>query len=342
MKSSPFTRLKPAIARWCQAGFVPQPAQGWEWFFMRLFLAVLVFYSLQEFKPYTFDEQSVPRGLARLFDLTFLHENGPIDFSTLKRLEIPMLGTIRLHGTGWFDTVVVLSAVLGALYVWGRGLLITLPLLALLHTIPWTFSNSQGYTHHGNQLVSMVLIVQAIVVWWWQIRIWRGKPRLPAGLEGHLIYYSQGMVALSYVACAITKIINSKGLWLWRSNNICIELIKSHRLEYYEKLSPELAGDPPAAIWLLNHPWTTRLLFDAGFFVELLAVIALRNRPWALLVGCSIIAFHRSVWVLMRLEFPMHEYLIAIFLVNVPFWVWWAAKGRRLPTMTSPPAHAAV
>lgn len=143
MNAPLLTRLQRAIVLWCRTGFVPQPAHGWEWFFMRLLLALLVFYSLQEFKPYSFDEQSVPRGLAHFFDLTFLHENGPVDFSALKRVEIPGLGTIRLHGPGWFDTVVVASAVLGVLYAWGRGLLITLPLLALLHTIPWTLSNSR-------------------------------------------------------------------------------------------------------------------------------------------------------------------------------------------------------
>ena len=240
---------------------------------MRLFLALLVFYSLQEFKPYTFDDQSVPRGLAHVFNLTFLHNDGPVDLSAFERIAIPGIGSIRLHGPGWYDTIVLSSAVIGALYAWGRGLLITLPLLALLHTVPWTLSNSQGYTHHGHQLVSMVLIVQSIVVWSWQIRAWRGKPALPAGLVGHLIYYSQGMIAFSYLACAITKLINTKGLWLWRSNYICIELIKSQRLEYYANLDPAYAGDPPSALWLLTHPWTTRLIFDIGFPAAVVATV---------------------------------------------------------------------
>jgi hypothetical protein len=330
MSGGVWQRVKQGLAGWSHGRFVPVPAHGWEWFFMRLFMAALVFYSLQDFKPYTFESQQpdAAKGLARVFDLGFLHERGPVDLSGIKRVEVPLIGTVRLTGPGWFDTVVVLSGVLGLLYIWGRGLIITLPLLAIVHTLPWTYSNSQGFTHHGIQLVSMVLIVQSLVVWWWQIRKWRGL-RLPeTGLASHLIYYSQGMVAFSYVACAVTKIINSKGLWLWRSNNICIEFIKSHRLEYYKDLNPANAGDPDSAVWLLNHPWITRLLFGSGFFIELLAFVALRNRPWALLTGLSIIAFHRSVWWLMRLEFPLHEWLILIFLVNVPFWCWWVTKGK--------------
>lgn len=325
------TRLKQAVADWCRGKFVPEAYHGWEWLVMRLFFAVLFFCSLQEFKPFTFDSQEVPRGIAKVFDLTFLSGQGPIDLSSLKRLEIPLIGAIRLDGPGWFDSFVVLAVIFGALYVWGRGLAITLPLLALLHTIPWTLNNSQGYTHHGMQLISMVLIVQTIVVWWWQIRRWRARAPLPLPLRSYLIYYSQGMIAFAYVACAITKVINSKGLWLFKSNYICIELIKSHRLEYYETLNPAAAGDPAAAVWLLNHPWITRFIFDIGFFIELLAFVALRNRSWALITGLAIIGFHRSVWWLMRLEFPMHEWLILIFLVNVPFWIWKARQAARLP-----------
>lgn len=335
MKPPLLVRLKQGLRNWSRGKFVPEPYHGWEWMLMRLFFALLVFHSLQEFKPFTFAAQEVPRGLAKFFDLTFLADQGPIDLSSLKRIEIPLLGTVRLDGPGWFDTVVVLAALLGALYVWGRGLMVTLPLLAALHTLPWTLSNSQGYTHHGMQLISMVLIVQTLVVWWWQIRRWRNRQPMPFPLRSYLVYYSQGMIAFAYVACAITKVINSKGLWLFKSNYICIELIKSHRLEYYENLDPTMAGDPAAALWLLNHPWITRVIFDIGFFIELLAFVALRNRPWALLTGLAIIAFHRSVWWLMRLEFPMHEWLILIFLVNVPFWVWWAAGGRSRTSLAA-------
>lgn len=333
MNEGIWSGFKTWLARWCRGRFAPLPAHGWEWLIMRLLFAVVICHSLQEFKPYTFDSQppDVAKGLARIFDLTFLHERGPIDLSEIKRVEIPLIGTVRLSGPGWFDTVVVVSGVLCLLYVWGRGLIFTLPLLALVHTLPWTYSNSQGYTHHGIQLVSMVLIVQSIVVWWWQIRKWRGKPEMPLALPSYLIYYTQGMIAFAYVTCAITKVFNSKGLWLFRSNYICIELIKSHRLEYYQYLDPRYAGDPAAAVWLLNHPWITRVLFDVGFFIELLALVALRDRLWALLTGLAIVSFHRSVWWLMRLEFPLHEWMILIFLVNVPFWIHWARSKGKAP-----------
>lgn len=336
MTPSRTQNFKQALGRWASGGFIPASSYGREWFFMRLLMALLVCYSLLEFKPFGFDGQPVPRGLAHFFDLTFLSHQGPVDLSGWgKRIEVPMLGAIRIHGPGWYDTIFLSSLVLGALYVRGRGLLVTLPLLALVHTLPWTLSNSQGFTHHGLQLVSMVLIVQSVVVWWWQVRRWRGGPSLELPLRSYLIYYSQGMVAFSYVTCAVSKLINSKGLWLFKSNNICIEIIKSFRLDYYANLDPAVAGQPPAALWLLHHPMFTRLVFDTGFFIELLAFVALRSRGWALFTGLTIIVFHRSVWWLMRLEFPMHEWLLLIFLVNVPYWLERLSQRARGPLLSA-------
>lgn len=342
MNPAPMTRLKHIIAGWFRGGFVPSSVHAFEWALMRLFVSILVVWSLQTSKPFTFDAQPWPRGLARLFDLTFLHGAGPVDLSAFSKIALIADTGLRIHGPGWFDTVFLAALVAGVLYTWGRGLLFALPLLALAHTIPWTLYDSQGYTHHGHQLLSMILVIQSVIVWWWKVRHWRRKPLPAFSLPDALVFYSQGMIAVAYVTCAITKLVNSKGLWLWKSNNICIEIIKSRRLDYYSGTSNSTADAATAALWLLNHPWTTRILFDSGFFIELFAFIALRSRVWSLATGLAIISFHRSVWALMRLEFPEHERLIFIFLVNVPYWIWWLGKGRRSQPAASPAAHAAV
>lgn len=299
---------------------------SWEWLIMRLLMAVLVFADLQEFKPFTFTSQPEPRGIAQVVDLSFLGHEGPINLGALGRLDLPVFGMVRFDGPGWFDTMAVLALLLGAVYAWGRWLAVVTPLLALVHLLPWTLSNSQGFTHHGHQLVSMVLVVQSGVHLWWAWYRRQGETPLP--LRSYLVFYTQGMIAISYVTCAFTKLLATRGGWLWTSNNICIEIVKSHRLQYYSGLEPEFAADPAGAHWLLEHPWTTRLLFDSGFFLELLAIVALRDRKWALITGLAIIGFHQSVWWLMKLEFPNHLTLIEIFLVNVPFWCWWLVKGR--------------
>jgi hypothetical protein len=52
-------------------------------------------------------------------------------------------------------------SVLLMLYAGGLMLPLTLPLLALGHVLVFTLYNSQGYAHHGFQIVSLTLVAQA-------------------------------------------------------------------------------------------------------------------------------------------------------------------------------------
>lgn len=317
-----------AIWRWFKLGLEPHPIHRGEWLLMRVFLAALVIYSLQSTRPYELEDQIAPVGLARFIDLSFLSKPGPITLEGFPVLNMPLGFRLKLHGPGWFDTITVLALVLGVLYTIGRGLWLILPMFTLLYTLPWTLSNSQGFDHHGYQLTGMVLVFQSAVACWWQWKKWRNKPLPYLPLASWLAYYSAGMIAFSYTVSAVTKIVNSKGLWLFKSHYLCSGIIKGHRNVQYENPANGPITDPEIVIWLLQHPWLTRGLFGAGFFLELFAFLALRNRTWSLLVGLSIISFHRCIWWLMRLEFGMHEWLVWIFLVNVPFWFWWACSGQ--------------
>lgn len=311
--------MKKRLASFFKSGFRPEPVAGWEWFCLRLFFGGLVFSTLLESQPFRYDTQAVPTGIAQFMDVTWVHR--------VQLLDIPFYK----GGQGMHETFVTLGGVLCIAYIAGRGLVVTLPLLALLHILPRTLSNSQGFTHHGFQLVSLLLVVQTLVAWFYFFRRRQtaSEERAALILPSCMLFYSGGVVALSYMVSALTKLIATRGLWMWESQAICIEIVKSHRLLYYAKLDPGFAADPPSALWLLHHPWFTRALFGGGFLLELFAFVALKGRPWALVIGLSIIAFHRSVWWLMKLEFPLHEWLLLIFLVNVPFWISWMVNRLR-------------
>jgi hypothetical protein len=217
-----------------------------------------------------------------------------------------------------------LVAVFGLWYLWGRGLRwSTLGLFCVINVVRTHF-NSQGYTHHGTQLVTLCLLTQCLTAWWYR---WRGK-KLVLPLRSYAVYYTQGIILISYVASALTKFINSKGLWLYRSKYICAELIKTHKLDYYRELDPLLSAAPAHATWLMQHPFVAQLLFGVGFFLEAFAIVGLHSRFWALLLGVSIIAMHESIDLIMKLHFVNHEWLALIFLVNPLFWCWWLARGK--------------
>lgn len=290
------------VASWFRGGFVPEPINGLEWLLMRVSFSALVLWTLNDPHPFDYPGQPAPVGVARWVDLSWLHREG------------------------MFHVVLGAAATLCVLYILGRGLTIVLPLLTALHVAVWTYFDSQGSTHHGLQLVSMVLLAQTQVV----LCRWRASAE---SLRASLWYYSRGMVLFSYCASALTKTIDTRGLWVWRSKYLPIELVKSWRMEYLDKFNPAFAGDPTAAFWLQQHPLTAQIIFGSGFFLELFAFLGLRDRVWSALVGTLIVLMHFSIGWLMQLEFENHQWLCLIFLINLPGWVLLLRKpeSRALP-----------
>jgi len=304
-----FRKGKTWLFEWLKVGFVPEVVTGWEWFLMRVFFSGLVIRHLFDADPFRYDSQPSPNGIAHLVDLSWMGED-------------------------WVHpTFKVLTIVCVVLFVIGRGCFVALPLLALMSTLAGTIENSQGAIKHSHNLITLVLITQGIVaVWPWVHRlryreVWRLPEKLTMG--SYYLYYTQAMVAGSYVIAALSKFLNSKGLWVWNSPYIALDLVKSQRQAYYRYLDdPSLVESAWAAVWVANHPWFSRMIFGGSFFLEAFALIALKNRPWAFWIGVSLIALHRGIFYLMHLHFGYSELILLIFLCNIPYWMW--RLGRRI------------
>jgi hypothetical protein len=290
-----------------QGFFSPPRVTPLEGFLLRAFFALVVAYTLRFDVP--FATQPHPAGLARFFDLTWLSDPGHYLFFR------GVLGMLLL------------------LYVGGVILPLTLPLLAVGHVLVFTLYNSQGYTHHGFQIVSLTLVAQAATVLYYTVLVglrWRPPD---ARLNAWLLWQSQMIVVGTYLISVFSKMINSRGLWLWNSSYIALDLIKTRRQLYYGGLDPEYAGNPPEATWLLENPWIARGLFSTGFLLEAVAFLALASRKIGFLIGVGLILMHRSIAGLMGLRFDNNEMLCAIYLVGLPFLVAWCLERIADPAV---------
>jgi hypothetical protein len=293
------------------SGFTQAPhVSALEAFFSRVLLSMLVAWDLQRFDQMS--RQENPVGLARFFDLTWLSH--PEVYPLYRNIVYGLL----------------------ILFIAGIGLPFVLPLIALGHTLVWTLYNSQGSTHHGHQIISMLLVVQAGVVIYYQLKKQRCLLQPTAELNGWLLWHSIALICGTYVVSVITKMDNSNGMWFWNSNHIAMDMLKTQRQNYLNDLSPEFAGDPPLALWLIEHKWIARAMFSSGVLLELFCFFALGHRLLAFIIGLSLIAMHRSISHLMNLEFLNNELLALIFFVNIPFliawpleWVWRKMRDRK-------------
>jgi len=291
--------------------FRPLPIEAPEGIFMRLSFALLANAMLFGV-AFHFDSQPQPTGLAHYVDLTFL-----------ARPQV-MLGLKVAFGL--FS--------LG--YIFGHVLALVLPLMTLIHVVVFTFNNSQGFTHHGNQIVSLILLAQSLVALFFLAhRRIKHRPfplRSGKSRDSYLIYYSQVVIAGVYLTSVVSKMDESKFQWLQNLPNISVQLVKTHRQEYYSnpltaKVAP--SAQVPAATWMSEHPIACRALLGCGLLLEALMFLSLANRGWALVLGLALIAMHQSIAWLMRLYFDLNVWAALIFLINLPFWVIWCWRHHR-------------
>lgn len=304
------------LGKWLFAGWFRRPkVGGLESFLSRLFFALIVLYTLRIEKDFLrLTTEPNPIGLLKLlksfdFHLTWLAD--PQNFIVWR----------------W-----VIAGLLG-IYVAGIALPLVLPVLAVMHTLPFTLFNSQDYTHHGNQIVSLMLVVQAGCVLWQAAAERRIFFRPPdAVLRGWLLWQSVTLIAGTYFVSVITKLTASKGQWIWKSNFFPLDMIKTERQTWLNKMEQPWPGTPPDALWLLDHPWTARLVFGSGIFLEAVCLLAIGNRLLGFLIGVSLLIMHRSIDSLMGgVSFQYNELLVFNFLIGLPFGMAWVLEKTLSP-----------
>ncbi|MGI8602023.1 MAG: hypothetical protein ACR2OZ_03390 [Verrucomicrobiales bacterium] len=291
--------------------FRPVPTLGPEGLATRLLFAVLVNWMMPQ--GFHFASQARPTGLAHFFDLTFLSQPGAMMW-------------VRIG-----------LALLSIPYLFSLGLSVVLPLMTLLHVMVFTYNNSQGYTHHGNQIISLILLAQTFVVLFLTIHRWVKHRPYPmrSGLtrDSYLLYYSQVIIAGVYVTSAVSKMRESDFRWVQNLPNISVQLIKTHRQDFYSnpaRSEIRRDADVPMAKWMLENPNSTRLFLGGGLLLEAFAFLCLANRGWAFLIGAMLISMHWIIGKVMRLYFDLNSWAALVFLINIPFWIIWFARRRQL------------
>ncbi len=307
---------------WLFHGWFRRPQVGaLESFLLRAFLAVIVAFSLR--LPVKDTTEPSPVGI-----LAILHK---IDGS---HPWLTWLSTQDAAGNfPMFDLWRAIIFVLLAFYVAGVALPLVLPAVAVMHTLPFTLMESQGFTYHGAQIISLLLLTQAGTVIYSMVadrRLCLGPPH--EALRGRLLWLSVTIIAGTYFVSVITKIIESKGMWLANANYFALDMVKAQRQTWLNDLSPKAAEIPSNAMWMLLHPWTARLVFGSGIFLEAATVMAIGNRLLAFVIGVSLIIMHRCIaWLMGDIAFANNEFVDLTFFVGVPFGIAWLMERSLSP-----------
>jgi hypothetical protein len=290
----------------------------WETALMRLGFVMLLlsrFPSLASL-PTSRAELDFPNGLLRWIDMSW-----------------------ALDPTGYSIIILVLNAA-AALYITGFAFPLSATVLFLCYLVTGTLHNSVGSISHYYQVMTLVLLGQSVAAWLWAIAAKDRREawtRSPAELHSFTTRVTLQVLAGNYVLAALTKLVASKGAWIWNAQYMPVQYVKIQAQRYYTNLEPADTGLGGALNELcVQNPWLCMLVYAPGFFVELLAFIMLFGRAWQLFIGLAIIAMHALVELMMNLRFPQHQWVVFLYAVNLPFWVVQGARYLQLGLRRSP------
>ncbi|NNE90806.1 MAG: hypothetical protein HKN23_04095 [Verrucomicrobiales bacterium] len=303
---------------------------SWEWGLMRLFFAFVVWHAAFPATVKTFFADSD----GSKFALTDIREE--IDREKANGLahwfDLEWMGRLPVE-TGLHFVFVALLI----FYLSGKLPLIATGLLLLLYSLIGAIESSPAKDHHATQIVGMVLLGQFL---WFAFEAVRkkwfpkiGGPDRPTGA----IFFSQQLIAAAYTVSAISKWVNSGGglipgaNWVSQVPNIAVQFLKNRQQSYFDNLEtiPPNSLNEKFTQFVIENPTLAMVAFAPAFFLEFFAILAVWNRRISLLYGTALIAMHLGIAAIMRLPFVYFEAVCLIFLVNVPFWVWWLFEGRK-------------
>jgi hypothetical protein len=201
---------------------------------------------------------------------------------------------------------------------------VAVPLITLTHILPWTLHNSQGFTYHGNQIMSLTMIAQTATVWWLAGKKKAGWLQPSAETGRWLLFNSQFAVATAYFVSVCSKMIRSDWQWFQNSYYVALDFVKTMRQNYYSSLDPQYATDPPFVVFFMEHPMLAASMFSFGVVLEILLFFVIGQRLWGLVTGVLLILMHLGIAEMMNLFFPTHVFMLVVFFINVPFLVAWA------------------
>ncbi len=253
-----------------------------------------------------------PNGFARLVDLHFLL--APPVFVFCQKLLVVALVLYVLRVVVW----------------------LALPIALFLHVAINAVVNSQGGIQHAMQIVSLVLLAQTAAHFY---GLWRRRQGESRGLlESRAIWWSQQAIVAVYLVAGITKLIVTKGKWIFDARWLGVSIAKSAYMSFYDTHNQaELQQQLAVAHFAVTHGWIIMLIAALGLFLELGSPLMLINRVWAAALGCALIGFHVGLTHSMGLSFVYNQWLLLIFMVNVPYWIATAGgKFFRPPYATSP------
>lgn len=248
------------------------------------------------------DVTTAPVGIARLTSLSRLTTE-----PTRRRSRWVFDAALLVFVSGW--------------YLWASATIV-----AVLAVLWLTITCSKGTVNHGNHLTVIAICATALGNVTWQIcDAFDAYPEnlVLATPEWTGAWWAVQAIVAAYLVSGISKLALTQFRWIWRSPGLVVNAhIRAEVASGERGSSPTSIERSLSMAGLLGrHPWPARLVFGSGLFVELLSPLSLFNRATLVVGGAALLALHAANGALLRLRFVSYQWLLTVYLLQLPYLV---------------------
>lgn len=203
-----------------------------------------------------------------------------------------------------YPLLLAFAIIFSLLYILEKWMRATTLCMFLISLIFFTLEESNGILNY-NGLYTMLFLAQFIAYF-----------RNNANLKTERVQFPIQIIAAGYTLAGIAKLKESGLNWVMEAPQASIQVLKNYCYAYFDTGNVYfLDKGTRFANFVMENQFFVKTLFAFSLFLELFALIAVRNKASAFIYGILLTAMHIGIF------YFMHILIFSIFIPMITFFV---------------------
>jgi hypothetical protein len=182
-------------------------------------------------------------------------------------------------------------------------------------TFLFTIEESNGILNR-NSLITFVFFAQFLAYLFYQ---YDSK----SNIKKNRIQFSIQVIAAGYTLSALSKLYHSGIFWIQDGQKITLQILKSFYTLFVNHGDVKLLSKAENMVTFIEiNPVLISILLGGSLFLELFALLSIKNKKYALVYGVLLALMHLGIYIVMDIAIGSIVYPMILFMVN-PFYIIW-------------------
>ena len=248
-----------------------------------------------------------------------------IVLNSFQTIPIPLgvckLFPCELFLDGYTKYALILVIIIASLfYILEIKQMYTCLVIFIISTLLFTIEESNGILNR-NSLFTFVFFAQFLA---YLLYHYDSK----SNIKKNRIQFSVQVIAAGYTLSALSKLFHSGIFWIHDGKRITLQILKSFYTVYVTDGDTKWVSKAENMVaFIENHPLIVSFLLGTSLFLELFALLSIKNKKSALVYGLLLILMHLGIYIVMDIAIVSILIPMLLFMVNPLYIIWVILKS---------------